>query len=181
MKRIEFPVEELLFRPCRLLGEGMVLAAGDFATGRFNAMTIGWGSIGRVWGKPFAQVFVRPTRYTYEFMEKYDTFTITAFPPDCQKALNLLGTKSGRELDKIMAAGLTPEPSLRVPAPSFAEAELVIECRKIYFQDLNPANFLADYIAPHYGRDYHRVYFGEILAVSGIESYRYTESLTLKA
>ncbi|NLG85401.1 MAG: flavin reductase family protein [Firmicutes bacterium] len=175
MKRVEFPIEELLIRPCLLFGEGMVLAAGDFAAGRFNAMAIGWGSIGRVWGKPFAQVFVRPTRYTYEFMEKYNTFTIAAFPSNCRKAIDLLGTKSGREMDKVIAAGLTPEPSLRVAAPSFAEAELVIECRKIYFQDLNPAYFLADYIAPHYGRDYHRLYFGEILAVTGVKKYRHAE------
>ena len=171
-KRKEFPVDDLLARPCRLFGEGMILAAGDFATGRFNAMAIGWGSLGRIWGRPFIQVFVRPTRYTYEFMEEFNTFTVAALPPDYQKAIEVLGTKSGREMDKIVAAGLTPEPSLRVAAPSFTEAELVIECRKIYFQDLNPANFLADYIAPHYGRDYHRMYFGEIVAVSGVESYR---------
>jgi flavin reductase (DIM6/NTAB) family NADH-FMN oxidoreductase RutF len=151
----------------------LLLTAGDLARGEFNTMTVGWGSLGTMWGKPFAQVVVRPTRHTYGFLERFPDFTLTAFPERYRWALQLLGTKSGRDGDKIAEAGLTPIASSRVEAPGFAEAELVIECRKIYFDDLDPARFLAPDIEPHYPeRDYHRVYFGEILAVFGESGYR---------
>jgi hypothetical protein len=109
----------------------MLLTSGDFDAGKFNSMTISWGSMGVMWGRPFAQVVVRPVRYTYQFMETYDTFTLTAFPRQYHKALSLLGTASGRDGDKIAQSGLTPVASSCVAAPGFAEAELVIECRKI--------------------------------------------------
>jgi flavin reductase (DIM6/NTAB) family NADH-FMN oxidoreductase RutF len=146
----------------------LLLTAGDFAAGRFNTMTVSWGSLGTMWGKPFAQVVVRPGRYTREFMEQYDTFTLCSFPEACRRALSLLGSKSGRDGDKIAESGLTPAASSVVPAPCIAEAHLVIECRKIYWQDIEPAHFLDPAIAKNYpGRDYHRVYFGEIVSVSG--------------
>ena len=144
----------------------LVLAAGDFGKKDFNAMTVGWGAFGVMWGRPYAQAVVRPTRYTHQFMEKYDTFTLTAFPPQFRSALQLLGSRSGRDGDKIKASGLTPEASQVVAAPSFVEANLVIECRKIYWQDIDPAHFVDPSIHAHYPRrDYHRVYFGEILAI----------------
>ena len=145
----------------------LVLTAGDFNEGRFNAMTVGWGSLGTMWNRPFAQVVVRPTRHTFGFMEQYDTFTLCAFPRSCRKGLLLIGSKSGRDGDKIAEAGLTPVASSKVAAPGFAEAELIIECRKIYWQDMNPANFLNRTIEGNYPlKDYHRIYFGEVLAVS---------------
>ena len=144
----------------------LLLTAGDWGKKHFNSMTVGWGSFGRMWGKPFAQIVVRPTRYTYEFMEQYDTFTLCAFPPAYRAALQLLGSKSGRDCDKIAEAGLTPVASRCVAAPCYAEADLVLECRKIYWNDLQPAHFLAPDIEKNYPRkDYHRVYFGEIIAV----------------
>ncbi len=146
--------------------QALLLTAGDFAAGHFNTMTVGWGSFGAIWGKPFAQVVVRPTRYTYGFMEQHPTFTLCAFPESYDDAVQLLGTKSGRDGDKIAEAGLTPVAASVVAAPAFAEAELVIECRKIYWQDLDPAHFLDPQIQSHYPkRDYHRVYFGEIVAI----------------
>ena len=152
--------------------QGLLLTAGDFAEGRFNTMTVGWGSLGRMWTEPFAQVVVRPIRYTYQFMERYDTFTLCAFPEDYHDALQLLGTRSGRDGDKIAEAGLTPIASTRVAAPGFAEAELILECRKIYWDDMNPANFLDPDIEGHYPqRHYHRIYFGEIVAIYGAGSF----------
>ena len=151
----------------------MVLTSGSFVDDRFNAMAVGWGSFGTMWSKPFAQVVVRPTRYTLEFMEQYDTFTLCAFPEAHRKAVQLLGTKSGRDGDKITESGLTPVAATKVAAPCFAEAELVIECRKIYWQDMDSANFLDPAISKNYPRkDYHRIYFGEIVAISGIDSFR---------
>lgn len=130
----------------------------------FNVMTVGWGFLGGIWGKSFAQVMVRPSRHTFKYMEKYDTFTLSSFPGDYRDALMLLGTHSGRDGDKVADSGLTPVSSVIVEAPSFEEADLVLECRKVYWQDLDPAHFLDESIERHYaGKDYHRVYFGEIL------------------
>lgn len=152
----------------------LLLTSGDFEAGAFNAMAVGWGSLGTMWSKPFAQVVVRPQRYTREFMEKYDTFTLCAFPEAQRKAVQLLGTKSGRDGDKIAESGLTPQAASEVAAPCFAEAELVIECRKMYWQDMTPDHFLAPEIHRAYPqKDYHRIYFGEIVAVSGVDSFQH--------
>ena len=151
----------------------MLLTSGDFAAGQFNTMTVGWGSLGAVWGRPFAQVLVRQIRYTFEFMEQYDTFTLCAFPDRYRKALQLLGAQSGRDRDKIAQTGLTPIASTLVAAPAFAEAELVVECRKIYWDDLDPAHFLDPDIARHYShKHYHRIYFGQVVAICGTSAYR---------
>jgi flavin reductase (DIM6/NTAB) family NADH-FMN oxidoreductase RutF len=150
----------------------LLLASGDFASGDFNAMTVGWGSFGNMWGAPFAQIVVRPSRHTYTFMERYPTFTLSAFPAVHRPALSLLGSKSGRDGDKIDEAGLTPEAATQVAAPGFAEAELIVECRKVYWDDLEPRQFLVDSTAGHYPEgDYHRVYFGEIIAVTGASTF----------
>lgn len=152
--------------------QGLLLISGDFEEGHFNTMTVGWGSLGVMWGKPFAQVVVRPARYTYGFMEQYDTFTLCAFPEAYRQALQLLGTRSGRDGDKIAEAGLTPIASTQVPAPGFAEAELIIECRKMYWQDMDPAHFLDPAIEKNYpAKDYHRIYFGKVVAIHGTEAY----------
>lgn len=146
----------------------LVLTAGDFARREFNAMTISWGSLGFLWGKPFVQAFVRPTRHTHSFLERFDTFTVSAFSEEYRRALNVLGNTSGRDGDKIAAAGLTPVASTQVAAPTFAEAELVIECRTTYRDQLDSRLFLDPRIEEHYPqKDYHSVYFGEIVAVRG--------------
>jgi flavin reductase (DIM6/NTAB) family NADH-FMN oxidoreductase RutF len=168
MARRLVSVDALEVSPCRLWDkQWLVLACGDFAARRFNAMAVAWGSLGTMWSKPFAQVVVRPTRYTFEFMEQFDTFTLSAFPEKHRKAVELLGTRSGRDGDKIAASGLTPVAAAKVAAPGFAEAELTLECRKIYWNDFDPRHFLEESIAANYPkRDYHRVYFGEILAAT---------------
>ena len=124
-----------------------------------------------MWGKPFVQVVVRPSRYTFEFMEKYNTFTLCAFPEKYRDDLNLLGTKSGRDGDKISETNLEIIPSKNVLSPSFAQAELIIECNKIYWQDFDPQNFVSQKIDKHYPlKDYHRIYFGEILEILSSEA-----------
>lgn len=148
----------------------LLLTSGDFEAGHFNAMTVGWGSFGTMWKKPFAQVVVRPTRYTYEFMETYPTFTLCGFPARYRSALQVLGAVSGRDRDKIAEAGLTPEAGTQVAAPGFAEADLIIECRTMYWDDMRPEHFLDPGIEANYPlHDYHRIYFGEILAIAGTD------------
>lgn len=154
------------------LNRWLLLACGDVDKGDFNAMTIAWGSMGIMWNKPMVQVVVRPTRYTFEFMERYDSFTVSAFPAQYREALQLLGSRSGRDGDKISESGLTPVALQTVSSPGFAEAELIVECRKMFRSDMLPEQFLDKSIATHYGdSDYHRIYFGEVLAISGTDRY----------
>jgi len=178
MTRIVIPPEKLTVGAHELWAkQWFLLTSGDFESGEFNTMTVAWGSLGVMWNKPFAQVVVRPTRHTYGFMEKHDHFTLSTFPAQYRKALLLLGTKSGRDGDKISESGLTPMASRKVASPCFAEAELVLECRKLYWQDMEPGNFLDPGIEKNYpDKDYHRIYFGEILIATGSTKFESTLS-----
>jgi flavin reductase (DIM6/NTAB) family NADH-FMN oxidoreductase RutF len=148
-----------------------VLTAGDGK--KFNSMTVAWGSIGGIWEMPFVQVVVRPVRYTYGFMNDSPTFTLCSFPSKYRKDVGILGNKSGRDGDKIALTRLTAIPSEKVEAPCFQEADLIIECRKMYWQDLDPDHFLSAKIMPNYpNRDFHRVYFGEILKIRGSDEFK---------
>ena len=148
-----------------------LLTAGDME--KFNSMTVAWGSVGGIWDMPFVQIVVRPTRHTFGFMNEFDTFTLCSFPLKHRKDLALLGSRSGRDGDKIALTKLTPVKSAAVTAPSFKEADLVIECRKIYWQDLDDRNFLSAKIAEKYPQlDYHRIFFGEILRIRGSREFK---------
>jgi flavin reductase (DIM6/NTAB) family NADH-FMN oxidoreductase RutF len=174
MQRQTIPLDQLTIRLHHLWDtQWFLLTSGDFNSGHFNAMTVSWGSLGVIWNRPFAQVVVRPTRYTYQFTENYATFTLCAFPEKHHPALQLLGAKSGRDGDKIAEAGLTPVASTMVAAPSFAEADLVLECRKMYWDDFKPEHFLDPKIDNNYPqKDYHRIYYAEILTIIGTDAYR---------
>ena len=174
MQRREIPPSDLLVPAARVWGErALLLACGDLSKGDFNVMTVGWGSFGVMWEKPFALVVVRPTRHTWSFMERYPTFTLSAFPETRRDIIDYCGSHSGRDGDKVKACGLTPQKGLVVESPAFAEAELVVECRTIYKDDFDPARFIDGGIETHYpNKDYHRVYFGRIVAVSGTETWR---------
>lgn len=138
----------------------MLITAGTID--HYNTMTAAWGGLGFLWKEPYATIFIRPQRYTYEFTEKYDDFTLSFFSEEYRKALQLCGTKSGRDLDKVKASGLT---ALETKSGNvfFEEAKLVIECRKIYSDDIDPAMFIEKGIQKNYpDHDYHRMYFGFI-------------------
>jgi len=127
-----------------------------------NTMTASWGGFGVLWNKHICWCVIRPQRFTYQFMEKAARFTLSFFDEKYRDALTLCGTKSGRDCDKVAQAGLTPRET-RSGSVFFDQARLVIECRKIYFQDLDPDNFLDPKIHDEYpDRDYHRMYLGEI-------------------
>lgn len=146
--------------PFRLIGrEWMLLTAGR--PGHCNPMTASWGGFGVLWHKPVATCYIRPQRYTFEFMEQYSRFTLSFFGPEGQEALQFCGANSGRDFDKIARTGLTP---VTVgDAVGFAQARLIIAARKIYYQDLNPAHFLEAEIHQFYpGEDFHRMVVGEV-------------------
>ena len=138
-----------------------LLTAGE--PGNLNTMTISWGSLGELWNKPVVSVYVSCDRYTFEFMERNDRFTVAFFPEKYRKALGYLGSHSGRDSDKIAESGLTLE-FLESGQPSFAEAEMVIEARKIYGAPFAEKGF-GDVPAAFYGRTglgVHSMYVGEI-------------------
>jgi flavin reductase (DIM6/NTAB) family NADH-FMN oxidoreductase RutF len=174
MNREQIPIEKLALPVFHTFDtRWMLLAAGDFSAHDYNCMTISWGSLGIVWGKPFALVLVRPVRYTRQYMDKSDGFTLSVFPEEHRKGLSYCGSASGRDGDKAKAAGFTAISSQKVSAPGFDEAELLIECHKMYFCDLDPRHFLDPSIDSNYpNKDYHRVYFGEVVAVSGTAAWR---------
>ena len=131
---------------------------------KFNTMTISWGGLGTLWHKPVVTVYVRPTRYTYEFMENNQYFTISFYNDEYKKDLGVLGSKSGRDIDKISLTKLTPE--ILDNAISFQEAKLTIVCKKIYFQDLDIKNIPQDEINKFYKTEsVHRMYIGEVIDI----------------
>jgi flavin reductase (DIM6/NTAB) family NADH-FMN oxidoreductase RutF len=155
--------EEIEDNVFKLIGsDWMLVTAGNMES--FNMMTASWGGFGVLWNKNVCFIFIRPTRYTYGFIEKSNTFTLSFFDPKYKPVLNLCGTKSGRDCDKIKETGISPAET-KSGSIYFTEARLVIECRKIYYQDLLPANFLDPGIAANYPeKDYHRMYAGEIIS-----------------
>jgi len=170
---ISIPVNKFIVQINDLWGsKWFLLTSGDFKKKHYNTMTVAWGYFGIMWNKPVAVVVVRPTRFTYEYMEQYDTFTLTAFDKKYKKDLSLLGTKSGRDGDKISETKLTTVKSEIVDSPSFKEAELIVECKKIYWDDFKPDHFLDPSIEKSYPlQDYHRMYFGEIQKIRGHNNY----------
>lgn len=155
--------EEIRDNPFKLVGsDWMLITAGPPEA--YNTMTASWGGLGVLWNKNVCWCVIRPVRYTYEFMEKAGAFTLSFFDEEFRDALNLCGTESGRDIDKAAATGLTPVAGKLAGTTCFEQARLVLECRKIYTQDLNPELFLDRNIESLYPqKDYHRMYFGEVM------------------
>ena len=170
----EIPVNDFMPRIHHLWSnQWFLLTSGNYSQNHYNTMTVAWGYFGIMWNKPVAVVVVRPTRFTFEFIDKYETFTLSAFEKEYKKDLNLLGSKSGRDGDKIAETNLTISPASKIEAPSFQEAILIVECKKIYWEDFNPDRFLDKTIDKNYPQeDYHRMYFGEIVVIRGTEEYQ---------
>jgi flavin reductase (DIM6/NTAB) family NADH-FMN oxidoreductase RutF len=148
----------------KMIGDDwMLITAGNLE--KLNTMTASWGGMGVLWNKNVTFTFVRPQRYTREFMDAGDVYTLSFYAPEYRNALTLCGTKSGRDMDKVRETGFTPAQS-ETGAVYFEEASLVIACRKIYAQDIDPKGFfLPDIDKLYESNDYHRMYIGEILEV----------------
>ncbi|KQC14257.1 MAG: hypothetical protein APR63_14740 [Desulfuromonas sp. SDB] len=165
MELIKIEPDKLKLNPVDIwLNQWFLLTSGDL--NKYNTMTVAWGSIGVMWNLPMVQVVVRPTRYTFEFMEKYSSFSLCGFPRQYKPDLSLLGSKSGRDGDKIAETNLTICKSDKIEAPCFKQAELIMECRKIYCQRMDPQKFTDPEIEKNYPqKDYHQIYFGEIVQI----------------
>ena len=151
----------------QLIGkEWMLITAGDESA--FNTMTASWGCLGEIWSKPVSMITVRDSRYTYEFLQKGDYYSLSFFSKDYRNTLATLGSKSGRDTDKIKESGLTP-----VVTPtgtmSFKEAKLVIECKKLYAEPFKEESFIDketfEKIYVKGDPSMHTFYIGEIVNV----------------
>ena len=152
----------------RLIGEDWMLITAGKADA-YNTMTASWGMMGELWGKHVAAVMVRDSRYTYQFIEKSGTYTLSFFDREHRPALQLLGSKSGRDGNKVAESGLTPM-ELESGDISFAEARMVIECRKLYAEPFKKEAFVdqATYEGAYnkeHSTSMHTMYISEIVNV----------------
>ncbi len=146
--------------------EGFLLSAEK--DGKVNTMTVGWGALGVMWGKDVMITSVRPERYTYEFMENADTFSMALLPREDKKKVGYCGSVSGREVDKIAACGF--DVLHDGDTPYFAQSRVVFICKKLAAPALQQSDFLGDDTIPErwYNEKsggYHTLFFGEIVKI----------------
>jgi len=156
-------VEDFTDNGFQWFGDAQLLAAGNKE--KSNAMTIGWGSIGTLWRKPALTVYVAEKRYTKEFMDKAEYFTVMSFGVENSKVLTYMGNKSGRDGDKAQALGLHTAYTAN-GTPYYIEATMVIECKLMYTAPFDPDNFKSDVPKNMYSRfpaGIHSMYIGEVV------------------
>lgn len=160
----EITVDQLLLNPVTKIGkQWMLITAGTQEAG-YNTMTASWGHLGNLWNMPTSVIYVRPQRYTHDFVEREALYTLCFFP-DHKQELSYLGSHSGRDEDKVAKTGLTPV--FGDGYTYFAEAELVLVCRKVFRYTLAEEGFLDKAVLDrnYPQRDLHDVYIGEIVKV----------------
>lgn len=160
----EIKVADLQFNPFYKIGnEWMLITAGGKE--KFNTMTASWGGVGVLWSENVVTTYIRPGRYTKEFVDANDTFTISFFGPEYRNALNICGSVSGRDEDKVTKAGLTPYSIDGTVA--FEEASMILVCKKMYQDTIKPEKFdSAENIERWYPeKDYHTMYISKVLKV----------------
>lgn len=160
----EIKLEELQFNPFTKIGkEWLLITAGDKE--KYNTMTASWGGVGVMWGKNIVSTYIRPQRYTKEFVDNNELFTITFFEENYRPALSLCGKVSGRDANKVKDAGLTPY--FVDGTTAFEEASMIMVCKKQYHQEMKPECFdVVENDEKWYPqKDYHTMYMAEIVKV----------------
>lgn len=167
---VAIPATEIQGNSMDLIGnQWMLVTAGNAAS--YNTMTAAWGALGMAWGRPSAFIMIRESRYTYEFLQREQAYTLSFFDEEYRSALRICGTQTGRTEDKVKNAGLTP-----ITTPSglmtFSEARLVIECRNMYQDRLDTEHITPNYQTSivqgtHYDTDptRHQLFISEITKV----------------
>ena len=158
----EISIKDLSLNPFTKIGkEWMLITAGNEE--RFNTMTASWGGLGVMWNKDVAFTFIRPCRYTFEFTEEEEYFSLCFFGEEYKNALMFCGRNSGKDCDKAKETGLTP--IFIDGVPCFEQASLVLICKKMYAQQMQNSCATADEVLTHYGENepYHTFYIGEIV------------------
>ena len=153
--------KSLNLNPFAAIGDQwMLITAGTKE--RCNTMTASWGGLGVLWGAPMATAYIRPQRYTKQFVDENEYFTLSFFSENYRPQLNLCGAKSGRDIDKVKECGFTVAEGAG-GAPYFEQAELVLVCRKRMAMPMDEAAMPADVKDKWYKGDYHTMYWGEIV------------------
>jgi flavin reductase (DIM6/NTAB) family NADH-FMN oxidoreductase RutF len=134
------------------------------AGGLLNTMTIGWASIGFCWRKPIFMVAVRDSRHTFGLIEKAADYTVSVPTGDMKEAIMYCGTKSGRDGDKLAACGLRTLEGQKVASPVIDAPAIHFECRIIFKSAMDPSHLAADLASLYPDKDFHTLYFGEIMA-----------------
>ncbi|MCI5700769.1 MAG: flavin reductase [Lachnospiraceae bacterium] len=163
MKKQEINVKELNGNVFEMIGDQWMLITAK-KDGKINTMTASWGAMGIMWGKNVATAYIRPQRYTKEFVDSSDVFTLSFFGGEQKKAMGHLGSVSGRtEPDKIDRAGL--HVTEVEGYPTFEEATLTLVCKKLYVQEMKAECFLGtEEIERWYpDKDFHYMYMAEII------------------
>lgn len=160
----EIKIEELKDNPFKLIGSDWMLITAK-KDDKVNTMTASWGGVGILWNKSVATIYVRPQRYTKEFIDNEEYFSLCVLPEDLRNVLNYCGSHSGRDFDKIKECNLTVKETEGVPY--FEESRLVLVCKKLYAQDMAEDSFIQkDLVEKNYSqKDFHTMYIAEIVKV----------------
>lgn len=142
----------------------MLVTAGNASS--FNTMTASWGGVGFIWNKHVAFLFIRPERYTHDFIEKNERLTLSFFSEEFRPALQICGSKSGRDTDKVKESGLTPV-ATESGSITFEQARMTLDCRKLFKVDMQNESFVDKSLLERWynsnpGGGLHSVYIVEI-------------------
>lgn len=149
-----------------------ILTAGDYNTR--NSMTVSWGFMGTLWGKKVICVFVRPTRYTFSLMEDSERFTLSFLPEKYKTQMKLMGTKSGRDIDKYKESGLEPVYDTDSGVSYIKNSNVVFKCKKLYSDYFKKESFFDQDLLKNYNEeltDLHKFYIAEVTSILKDEEY----------
>lgn len=157
----ELTTAEFQESPFKVIGKDWFLVTAK-SNNKVNTMTASWGGMGVMWGKDVVYVVIRPQRYTKEFIDGSNTFSLTVMDNSYRDKLNYFGKVSGRNEDKINISGL--EISEELNTPYFKDGKYVFICKKLYAQEMNPDCFLSEGLNDKWylNKDYHTLYIAEI-------------------
>jgi flavin reductase (DIM6/NTAB) family NADH-FMN oxidoreductase RutF len=162
MERTKVPYTHDLDKTLDQLARGGLLLASTRADGHSNVMTIGWATVGVIWGMPMMVVLVRPSRYTYSFIQESKAFTVNVPTPGMKDYVALCGTRSGRDIDKL--AGVATSMGDMSKCVTLDECPLVYECQVVHWNDVQPGVLAPSIVSGAYAQgDFHRLYYGKIL------------------
>jgi len=174
MEKISIPLADLVLQPFNSFSpQGALLVCGPDVE-HANPMTIGWGTFGIMWSKPVVMVMVRPTRHTHGLITQAADFTVNWMPEKWAQAVQVCGAASGRDKNKFAATGLRPAKATLVKSPVVEESILSLEARIIYRSQTDPELFTDKSLLSCYNaalKDYHGLFFGEVVAASGIKKF----------
>lgn len=159
--------KDFMVNPFQRIGRDWMLVTAGSQEGGVNTLTACWGGIGNLWHKDAAFIFIRPSRYTYQFIESHNTFSLSFFDKEYKKKLAYLGSHSGREEDKISKMDL--HICFYDQTPAFQEANLVLVCRKMYHLDFEgdriPECEIDRFYSKEEAGDFHRFYAAEVIGI----------------